>query len=126
MNLAATSRVPYMLRMRMVPLFLACLTLVTSVGLGHARGMLPGESAIVICRGHAAVTIWIDAQGNEVSHGALCPDAALGLLTQGAVGGPGLGPVPGRASLLRSPLAAAPWPLAAPQGPLARGPPRPV
>jgi len=40
---------------------------------------------MVICHGHATAVIWIDADGNEVEHEVLCPDAALALLA--ATGG---------------------------------------
>ncbi|MEM8590930.1 MAG: hypothetical protein AAGF13_00230 [Pseudomonadota bacterium] len=68
--------------------FLTALTLLTSVGLGHARGVMPAEEGIVICQGHLVVTVWIDAQGNEVTEHHICPEAALSLLTQAAVDGP--------------------------------------
>ncbi|MEM1232706.1 MAG: hypothetical protein AAGH70_01140 [Pseudomonadota bacterium] len=69
---------------------LTVLTVVTSAGLGHARGLLPAQEGIVICQGHLAVTIWIDAQGNEITQSHICPDAALSLLGQGGVEGPAL------------------------------------
>lgn len=65
---------------------LAALTLMTSVGLGHARGSAPAAEGIVLCQGHVITTIWIDAQGNEVEGRVLCPDAALGLLAHATSG----------------------------------------
>ena len=105
--------------------FLAAFVVLTSAGLGLARGMTPANEAIVICQGHAAVTIWIDANGNEVEHQHLCPEEGS-FFKQGAVTGEALRE-PDRASLtlhtaaLRSLLATAPE-----LSSQARGPPLPV
>ncbi len=67
---------------------LALLVLVTSIGLGAARGAAAPADAVVICRGHASVTVFLDADGNEVGHHSICPEAALALMVQGGVFAP--------------------------------------
>ncbi|MEM9436197.1 MAG: hypothetical protein AAGA15_04085 [Pseudomonadota bacterium] len=110
---------------RLLVSFLAALILVTGVGLGHARGVMPAEGAVVICHGHSTAVIWIDADGQEVEQHILCPEAALGFLADTATGAPVATPaelavldfverrVGMRLGLLR-------------EGPFPRGPPFPV
>ena len=103
--------------------FLTLLTLVTSVGLGFARGMLPPTDAVVICRGHVALTIWLDADGNEVEAAHLCAEAALALLTQPASPAPVPGHPVDRLLLLTGQDWVAPAAHAVAPPPTARGPP---
>ncbi|MCH2075681.1 MAG: hypothetical protein MK180_02185 [Rhodobacteraceae bacterium] len=105
--------------------FLTALIVLTSAGFGLARGIMPADQGIVICQGHAAVTIWIDAQGNEVEHQHLCPDEAS-FFKQGALQEPRVTAPEGTAlSLTKASLSLAVAPaLAAATN--ARDPPLPV
>ncbi|MEL6549982.1 MAG: hypothetical protein AAFQ54_07020 [Pseudomonadota bacterium] len=69
---------------------LACLTLVTSVAVGHARGAVPASDAVVICHGLSTTVIWLDGAGNEVERAGICPEAALSLFGQEAAPSPAL------------------------------------
>ena len=106
--------------------FLLCLTiltLVTSVGLGHARGMMPAQDGLVICQGHATSVVWLDSQGNEVEVAVLCPEAALGLLAHGGVLPPETAPITAHAIALEPTLIAGLAQSALPETAQARGPP---
>jgi hypothetical protein len=57
--------------------FLTALLLVSAVGAGVARGVLPPADAITICADHGLVTIFVDERGEPVERQVLCPDCAL-------------------------------------------------
>ena len=95
----------------------------TSVGLGHARGILPGTDSIVICQGHISTVIWVDAQGNEVKKPSLCADAALALFADPGLSGPQLESPELLATPFRSKLDPMLHSALAALAPLARGPP---
>ena len=59
---------------------------VTHLAAGMAHGAADPVGSIVICRGHAAVTIHIDADGNEVEGWTLCPEMLGTLLAAVATG----------------------------------------
>ncbi|MEO1797493.1 MAG: hypothetical protein AAFR53_10820 [Pseudomonadota bacterium] len=102
---------------------LAALTLITSVGLGHARGAMPAEDGFVICRGHVTTIVWIDASGAEVEAEVLCPDAALSLLTHAAMDAPSLRWRTAESLALFAPAANHTAPAVARVTPKVRGPP---
>ncbi|MEM9853629.1 MAG: hypothetical protein AAF841_04160 [Pseudomonadota bacterium] len=102
---------------------LSALVVMTSTGLGLARGSMPALEGHVICQGHAITTIWIDAQGREVERQALCPDAALSLLVQSAVAAPETGHVAFVRMAEMPALLARPAPAATLLKPQARAPP---
>ena len=63
---------------RPVPLILILAVMLTSIGLGAARGTVRLDDRIVLCTGHGVVVIpRPDGQG-ERAH--LCPDMALSLM----------------------------------------------
>ncbi|MEL6689432.1 MAG: hypothetical protein AAFP28_03860 [Pseudomonadota bacterium] len=101
--------------------FLTTLIVLTSAGLGLARGMMPADQSVVICQGHAAVTIWIDAQGNEVEHQHLCPEEGSffkqGALSAAAVARPEGRLVPLSATVESRALTAPSEPITLPRGP---------
>ncbi|MEL6913663.1 MAG: hypothetical protein AAFP13_04115 [Pseudomonadota bacterium] len=101
---------------------LACLTLVTSVGVGHARGTGPASDGVVICHGLSTTVIWLDADGKEVERTGICPEAGLTLFGQEAA------PLSTMTRDTRAALTVAPMRQRAPQGrdrsaTHARGPP---
>ncbi|MEM1374931.1 MAG: hypothetical protein AAGF78_11180 [Pseudomonadota bacterium] len=102
--------------------FLAALVLMTSTGLGFARGTLPADEGIVICHGNAAVTIWIDVHGNEVRHVHLCPDEGP-FFKQGALIAPDLRSPDGIGARIHAVGMPAPVAFGTPPLSLARGPP---
>jgi len=53
---------------------------VTHLAAGMASGAADPTSTVVICRGHAAVTIHLDANGQEVEGWTLCPEVIGTLL----------------------------------------------
>lgn len=66
--------------------FWLALLSVTHLAAGMASGAADPTSTVVICRGHAAVTIHIDANGQEVEGWTLCPEL-VGTLLIGVDGG---------------------------------------
>ena len=95
----------------------------TSVGLGHARGILPGTDSIVICQGHISTVIWVDAQGNEVEKPALCADAALALFADPGLSVSDLASPERLSTPLRADLFSVTHSALAALAPSARGPP---
>ena len=59
---------------------------VTHLAAGMAHGAADPVGSIVICRGHAAVTIHIDSDGNEVEGWTLCPEMLGTLLAAVSTG----------------------------------------
>lgn len=62
-----------LLRRTLIGLWLVVAS-VTHLAAGIASGAADPTSTIVICRGHAAVTIHLDANGQEVEGWTLCPE----------------------------------------------------
>lgn len=63
---------------RPVPLILILAVMLTSIGLGAARGTVRMDDQIVLCTGHGVVVVpRPDGQGERVH---LCPDMALSLM----------------------------------------------
>ncbi|MEO0487807.1 MAG: hypothetical protein AAF092_18055 [Pseudomonadota bacterium] len=72
--------------MRSALITLICALLVlTSAGVGVAKGTLPAADGIVICRGHGTHTVWIDAQGEEVAQHALCAEGVQSMMLLASV-----------------------------------------
>ena len=71
---------------------LSALMVVTSVAAGVARGAADPVTGIEICRGHAAIVIYLDADGNEVEGWQLCPEAIGTLLVATAMPAPDAAP----------------------------------
>ncbi|QBX33724.1 hypothetical protein E4191_02560 [Paracoccus liaowanqingii] len=63
---------------RPLPLILILVVMLTSIGLGAARGTVRSGEQIVLCTGHGIVTI--DLPGDQGRRTHLCPDMALSLL----------------------------------------------
>lgn len=72
--------------LRPVPILLALAVLLTSVGLGAARGTVAQNGQIVLCTGQGVISV--PDPGGADAH--LCPDMALSLLAA---------PMPGDADL---------------------------
>jgi len=69
-----------MITRRLIPALHVSLVLVvflTSQAFALARGQAAPVDTVVICQGHLAVTIYLDADGNPVEVPHLCPDAAI-------------------------------------------------
>lgn len=63
---------------RPLPLALILVVMLTSIGLGAARGTVRSGTEVVLCTGHGVVvTVLPDGKG-RVAH--LCPDMALSML----------------------------------------------
>lgn len=109
------------MRSILIPILCAVM-LLTSAGVGAAKGALPAADGIVICRGHGTHTVWINAQGEEIGHHALCADGVQSMLMLGA-----LAQAPAHAPELMvvpyAPKAALSAPQAQALTPMARGPP---
>ncbi|MEM9249005.1 MAG: hypothetical protein AAGB05_09945 [Pseudomonadota bacterium] len=60
-----------------IPLALALLVTVSSVGWGVALGRVPPAGSVTLCTGHGVVTIFVDADGMPVERVVLCPDCAI-------------------------------------------------
>ncbi|TJZ90471.1 hypothetical protein FA743_15105 [Paracoccus gahaiensis] len=63
---------------RPLPLILILVVMLTSIGLGAARGTVLSGEQIVLCTGHGIVTI--ELPGDQGSRTHLCPDMALSIL----------------------------------------------
>jgi len=59
--------------------FCALLLVVTSHSMAQARGMTDAEGQIVICTGTGPITVLVDADGQPVERGHVCPDCAMSL-----------------------------------------------
>ncbi|CAM3441271.1 DUF2946 domain-containing protein [Paracoccus nototheniae] len=64
--------------MRPLPLILILAVMLTSIGLGAARGTVRMGDQIVLCTGHGVVVI--QRPGESVPSTHLCPDMALSLM----------------------------------------------
>ena len=104
---------------------LAVVVALTSVALGQARGQMRMGDRVVICSGAGPVTIEIDAQGNPVGPGHVCPDCALSVMAAQPVAR--AEPVAPDAMRLAQPALHTAMQIgqAGPQTLRARGPPRP-
>lgn len=60
----------------LLSLFTVLALLAGTVQMAYARGQSPAVDEIVICNGHSAVTIGIDADGNATGEIFYCPDCA--------------------------------------------------
>ncbi|RJL05400.1 hypothetical protein D3P06_06990 [Paracoccus aestuarii] len=69
--------------MRPVPLIVILAVLLTSIGLGAARGLVMQGDQVVICTGHGVVVT--TRPGSEDGGVHICPDMALSMLA--AIGG---------------------------------------
>jgi len=68
---------------RPLPLILILAVMLTSIGVGAARGTVRSGDQIVLCTGHGTVIIQRpdgDGTGDQGSRTHLCPDMALSLL----------------------------------------------
>ena len=103
-------------------LLLICVLVVTSLGLGAARGQLRLGGEVVLCAGGAVLVVQTGPDGVPVRHSSVCPDMAPLFLAGFAAPPPAL---PQRVARVERPVAA-PGPAAvarAMPGPQARGPP---
>lgn len=64
---------------RVVALFLALCIALTSQAFALARGQAAAVGEMVICTGAGFVTVAVDAEGQPVGHGHICPDAVAAL-----------------------------------------------
>ena len=94
----------------------------THGAVGAAQGAGAPVGSVVICRGHGAVVIHVDAQGNEVVGWQLCPDH-VGTLLAAVTAAPALVPVPAPARRIDAPRAVAQQPPAPVGLNWGRGPP---
>ena len=69
---------------RPVPLVLILVVMLTSVGLGAARGTVRQGNEVVLCTGHGVVVTVLPGDQGRTAH--LCPDMALAMLA--AIGAP--------------------------------------
>ena len=60
----------------LLSLFTVLALLAGTVQMAYASGQTPAVDEIVICNGHSAVTIGIDADGNATGKIFYCPDCA--------------------------------------------------
>nr|WP_111302003.1 hypothetical protein [Paracoccus saliphilus] len=63
---------------RPVPLLLILAVMLTSIGLGAARGTVRQGTEVVLCTGHGVVVTRLPESGNAQAR--ICPDMALSLL----------------------------------------------
>lgn len=63
---------------RFVPLILILVVMLTSIGLGAARGTIRMGEQIVLCTGHGVVVTRLPGDQGDSVH--LCPDMALSVL----------------------------------------------
>ena len=59
---------------------MACLVALTSVAVGVSRGQADPAGTYVLCTGHGAVTVHVDARGNPTGMPTVCPDCVLAFL----------------------------------------------
>lgn len=59
--------------------FCALLLVVTSHSMAQARGMTDADGQMVICTGTGPITVLVDAEGQPVERGHVCPDCAMSL-----------------------------------------------
>jgi len=76
---------------------------VTSVTVAVARAQPRVADEMVICSGYAVITVYLDAQGNRVSHPLPCPEATLAVLLP-----PLVPPMPERPETRSEPVVAEP------------------
>lgn len=63
---------------RLTSLSLVLIVALTSGAMAVARGQTHAAGVIVICSGAGIQTVAVDAEGNPVGAGHICPDCALG------------------------------------------------
>ena len=67
----------------------AVLLVVTSATAGAARGQVMAAGEVVICSGGQVLTLRLDAEGNPVGPGHVCPDCVLSLVAAPPAGATG-------------------------------------
>jgi len=82
----------------LLSLFTVLALLAGTVQMAYASGQTPAVDEIIICNGHSAVTIGIDADGNATGEIFYCPDCASTALDAVSVQPPRLSEVRKRLS----------------------------